>query len=417
VTALRALLVGVAAVTSADLVATQPPQRPDRPVSRVVGTPSGGARVDRVDPHRTGLCAAPLPASRLRVAWRAPTRAFLDRAPLVDSRGVAYAVGVRGEVTAFGGDGAELWTAKTGAPGAGPGVLLSDDTVSFVDGAGEVYAVRAGKLRWKAHAGQADATFASAPLALDGGGLVAPAGADMAVLDADGLRVARVRLPEPIAAPLVAAKDRVVAGTLSGAVWTWTPGAAEATRTGSFEAPTEGAVALTASGALLGVSHGGLHLTELHLDDGTAHLRAASSGALWTGSPAVSGDLAVLVAITPTSEMAVTLDAAGHEAGTALLQSRAQALAADAGPLLFQQSPPTPLLIDAGGTVVFATSTGDVGSIRHMGRPDAVVDTLSAVCPVAGAGAATVAGIAPLGPHAVVVACHHGELVGLTGDI
>ncbi|MGH7438019.1 MAG: hypothetical protein ACRENE_20245, partial [Polyangiaceae bacterium] len=110
-TALRALLVGVAVVTSADLGAAQPSQRPDRPVSRVVGTPSGGARVDRVDPRRTGLCAAPLPVSRLRVAWRAPTKAFLDRAPLVDSRGAAYAVGVRGEVTAFAGDGAELWTA------------------------------------------------------------------------------------------------------------------------------------------------------------------------------------------------------------------------------------------------------------------------------------------------------------------
>ncbi|MGH7440739.1 MAG: hypothetical protein ACRENE_34035, partial [Polyangiaceae bacterium] len=60
---------------------------------------------------------------------------------------------------------------------------------------------------------------------------------------------------------------------------------------------------------------------------------------------------------------------------------------------------------------------GDVGSVQHMGRPDAVVDTLSAVCPVAAPGAAPVAGIAPLGPHAVVVACHHGELVALTGDL
>jgi hypothetical protein len=101
----------------------------------------------------------------------------------------------------------------------------------------------------------------------------------------------------------------------------------------------------------------------------------------------------------------------------ALLQSRAQALTADAGPLLIQQSPPTPVLTDAAGTVVFATSTGDVGAVRHFGRPDSVVESLSGVCPVVTAGAAAVAGMAPLGPHSVAVACHHGELVGLTGDI
>src|SRR5262249_53717189 len=99
------------------------------------------------------------------------------------------------------------------------------------------------------------------------------------------------------------------------------------------------------------------------------------------------------------------------------LQSRAQALAADAGPLLIQQSPPTPLLVDAADTVVFATSAGDVGAVRHMGRPDAVVETVSAVCPVVTAGAAAVAGMAPAGPHAIVVACHHGELVALTGEL
>lgn len=413
----RALLVGVAAFSSADLVAAQPALRPDRPATRVVGTPSGGARVERVNPQRTGHCATTLPASRLRVAWRVPTKAFLEHAPLVDSHGVGYALGVRGEVTAFAADGSELWTAKTGAPGAGPGALLSDDTVAFVDGSGDAVAVRDGKLRWRVHAGQADSSFASAPLALDGGGLVAPAGSDMTVIDADGGQVARVRLPEPIAAPLVATKDRVVAVTLSGAVWTWVPGASDAARAGSFEAPIEGDVALASPATLLGVSHGGLHLTEVRLDDGTTHLRAAASGALWTGSPAVFGDLAVVVGITAASEMAVAIDGGGREAGMALLQSRAQALTADAGPLLIQQSPPTPVLTDAAGTVVFATSTGDVGAVRHFGRPDSVVETLSAVCPITTAGAAPVAGMAPLGPHSVVVACHHGELVGLKGNL
>jgi hypothetical protein len=247
--------------------------------------------------------------------------------------------------------------------------------------------------------------------------MVAPAGSDMAVLDADGSPVARVRLPEPIAAPLVASKDRIVAVTLSGAVWTWIPGATDAARVGTFEAPIEGDVALAAPATLLGVSHGGLHLTEVHLDDGTTHLRAASTGALWTGSPALAGELAVVVGITPASEMAVAIDTAGREAGMALLQSRAQALAADAGPLLIQQSPPTPVLTDAAGTVFFATSTGDVGAVRHFGRPDSVVETLSVVCPVVTAGAAPVAGMAPLGPRLVAVACHHGELVTVTGDL
>jgi hypothetical protein len=402
----------MAVAGSAGVVAAQP-LRPERPVTRLVGTP-GGARVDRVDPQRTGLSSSPLPASNLRVAWRTAVKATLDRAPVVDAHGVVYVVGARGEVFATGDDGVARWELATGAPGAGPAALLSDDTVAFVDGSGQAVAVRGGRLRWRARVGAPDSTYAPAPLALDEGGIVAASAADLAAIDAAGQEIARVHLPELVAAPLVGSKDRVLAVTSSGAVWSWVPGAVDAARIGTFESPIEGSAALAGEDALLAITHAGARLTELRLHDGTTRIRAASGGNIWPGSPAVAGGLAFVVALTPSGAVATAFDASGKDLGSAPLQ--AQTFAADAGAPLLQPARPAPIVVDGASTVVFATTTGAVGAVRRLGQPDESVETLASVCSALSTGSATpVSGIAPLPPRGIVVACHHGELVAVTG--
>ncbi len=413
----RGVLVGSALVGSAGAVAAQP-LRPDRPVTRVVGTPAGGARVDRVDPRRTGCAQAPLPEVRLHATWRTAVKATLEHAPLVDARGVAYLVGSRGEAVAIGDDGAERWQLATGAASPSAPALLSDDTLTFVDQAGQVVAVRDGHLRWRAHAGRPDPSYAVAPLALDLGGVMAAAGGDLVTYDASGQETSRTRVPDTVAAPLVAAPGRVLAIGATGAVWSWAPGALDASRIGTFESPIEGSAALAGDDTLLAVTHGGTRLTELSLHDGATRTRASSAGAWWPGSPAVAGRLTVVQAITPSSELAVAFDPAGQELGSALLQSQALGSAGDAGALLLQQARPSPIVVDTGSTAVFATTTGAVGAARHLGQPDGSVEVLAGVCSMlpSGGPAAPVAGMAPLGPEAVVVACHHGEVVAVAGE-
>jgi outer membrane protein assembly factor BamB len=392
------------------------PLRPDRPVTRVVGTPPGGARVDRVDSQRTGASSSLLPCASLAVAWRATVKAQLEHAPVVDARGGIYVVGTRGEIVALATDGAERWQVATGASGASAPTLLSDDTIVFVDGSGTVFGARDDALRWKTRAGVPDPALPVAPLALDLGGVVVAVGGDLVALDGTGHEVARVRLGESVAAPLLSSSDRVIAVTSSGAVWTWAPGAPEAARAGTFESPVEGDVALVSDDTALAVTHGGARLTELHLPDGMPHIRASAGGALWPGSPAVAAGVAYVVAFTATSELAVAFDGSGRTIGSALLQSQPQAGPSDGGALMLLADRPEPLVVDRAGTAVFTTTTGAVGAVRHLGLPDEGVESVAGVCATrASMGASPFAGIAPLGPHRVVASCRHGELVAIAG--
>jgi hypothetical protein len=391
--------------------------RPDRPRTLVVGTPAGGARVDRIDSARTGLARTALPGSALRVAWRVSIGALLEHAPLVASGGATYVIGTRGEVVALDEGGAEKWHAATGALLPGPGALLSDDTVTFVDGAGDAYAVREGSLRWKAHVGRSDAGRPS-PLALDDGGLVAAAGRDLAALDAEGHERARATLPEAVAAPLVAYRNRVLAITSSGAVWSWAPGALEATRLGTFGTALDGGAALGDDHTLIGVTNAGARLTAVDLRDGASVTRASSAGSLWLGPPAAAGGLALLLSLTPSTEMALALDAAGREVGSALLQVRSPSVASDGGTAALVAVPRAAPVVDSSSTALFGTSGGALAAVARFGRAaDATVELLPAVCSTLspGVAASPISGVTPLGPGAVVVACRHGEVLSVTG--
>jgi hypothetical protein len=395
----------------------------ERPRSIVVGTPAGGASMDRVDGARTGRVRVPLPAANLRREWQVPLGVVVDHGPLVDARGTTYVVGVRGEVVTVGRDGIERWRVSTGAIQPGPAALLSDDTLVFVDASGEAVAVRDGAERWRVRFGRSDEARPlqlahPAPLALADGGVVVATPREISALDADGHERARTTLPEPTAAPLISALGKVVAVTTSGAVWTWTPGAPEPTRVGSFGSAIDEGAALADDHTLVAVAGGQLHLAALDLVRGTTTTRAVAPAGTWLGPPAMRGSTAYLLVSTPNSELAVAVDASGSEVSRAMLAAHTPPAPTDAGIPLVVALPHTPPLVDAAGTLAFATSEGSIGVASG-----ASVELTSDVCPspigrgtsVVGALAASpatppapVAGLAPLGPGAFVAVCRGG---------
>jgi outer membrane protein assembly factor BamB len=417
----------VSLCASAGAVAAQT-FRPERPLTVVVGTPAGGARTDRIDASRSGMSRTPLPARGLRIAWRTPVEAVFDHGPVVDGRGGVYVVTSRGDVVALGPDGTEKWRAQTGGSGPGPAALLSDDTVVFVDGSGDAFGVREARLRWRVHIGKGDAAR-PAPLPLPDGGLVVAAGHDLAVLDVDGRERGRARLPEPVGGPLLSAGGRIVAVTASGTVWTWPPGALETTRAASFGSPVEGGAVAADDHTLVAVTGGGLRLSAVDLREGSATVRATSSGALWLGPPAVVAGVSNLLVSTPSGEMALAVDGSGREIGSALLRARPPASAPDGGAMVapIAYAPP---IADATGTVVLATAAGAIGAVAHLGRaqgaagrgasPDSV-EWIASACPGAPnpslIAPGAVAGMAPLAPAAhpsVVVTCRRGDVLAIS---
>jgi hypothetical protein len=415
------------------LAARAQPIDPERPTTIAIGVPAG-ARTDRVDVARTGFSRTPLPASSLRTEWRTATGAVLVHAPLVDAHGSTYVVGVRGEAVAIARDGTERWRVSTGAAELGPAALLSDDTLVVVDAAGDAIGIRQGAVRWRSHVGGPDATSVG-PLPLDDGGVVAAAGHDLVMLDARGNERARTVVPEPAAPPLLWAAGKVVFVAASGAVWTWAPGVMEPARVGSFGSPTQGGAALVGDHILVGIAARQSSLVAVDIrDPGRPSVvrDVAPPGGLWLGPPAVRGDATTVVLLGPTTEMALMADSSGREIGGALLATHAPLVRSDAG------VPPgagvtAPLLIDAAGTVVFATFDGGVGTgaLRADGSgagghsaalASGAFEVLADACPPPGGILAilngtppSVAGIAPLPPASVVVACRSGAVVAIQG--
>jgi hypothetical protein len=443
-----------------------------RPRTLVVGTPPG-ARATRIDAARTGLSRTPLPAAGLHVEWRASAGSVLEWEPLVDAGGTAYVVGARGEAVALRRDGTERWRAATGAVDPGPPALLSDDTLVFVEASGVAVAVREAQVRWRARVGK-PAGFRPAPLPLEDGGVAIAVGRDLALLDAEGHERGRTSLPEAIAGPLIAAIGRVVAVTASGAVWTWTPGSPEAARAGSFGSPLDDGAGLADEHTLVGVVAGQTTLASVDLARGSGAMvaRAVAPGGVWLGPPAMRAEAATLVLLAPTGELAMTVDASGRELSRALLAAHAPAARADAGapgasaiaggaPVTLPAASGTPLIVDAQGTVAFATLDGAVGTAwvprgSREGAPtapaaEAMTETLSGVCPptiLPGAlprpfpegrrpdsmnpegrrpdsmnpegrrpdSMKTVAGLAPLPPASMVVACRSGSVFAVGGS-
>jgi hypothetical protein len=210
----------------------------------------------------------------------------------------------------------------------------------------------------------------------------------------------------------------VIAVTVSGAVWSWSPGAVEPTRLGSFGAPVEGGAVLADDHTLLAITSGGAHLAAMDLARGTVATRAVAPAGVWLGPPSVHAGAAYLQLLAPAADVAITLDASGVETSRIVLGMHPPPGATDGGTVTLAPVPHTAPLVDASGTLVFATTDGSIGATRTSGASR--VDLVANVCPtVAGEGPrdnnGTVAGMAPIGPSAVVVACRAGALVALQG--
>jgi putative pyrroloquinoline-quinone binding quinoprotein len=384
----------------------------ERPRTLVVGSPAGGARTDRVDCARTGRSRNELPSSGLRTEWRTPLGTLVERAPLVDERGDTYVVGTRGEVVAIGRDGTERWRAPTGAAQPGPLAILSDDTVVFVDAAGEAVAVRDGLVRWRLRFGRGDALH-PAPLPLEDGGVVVATTHELAALDSDGRERARTTLPEPTSLPLVAALGKVVAVTVSGAVWSWAPGATELVRVANFGSAVDGGAALADDHTLLAVTAGQVHLTAIDLLRGTATTRAVAPAGVWLGPPAMRGATAHLVLRTLTGELAVGVDASGREVSRTLLTVHPPPAAVDGGVAALVGSPHTPPLIDSSGTLAFATVDGAIG-VASGGAVELLGEACEPPLGSAAHAAPPVVGLAPLEAGVFVAVCHAGAVLAIT---
>jgi hypothetical protein len=422
------------AVTTMVVVASTPAhaQRvdPERPRTLTIGLPAG-ARMDRADGARTGH-ALPLPRSPLRVAWRVALGTYVDRAPLVDVRGGSYIVGVRGDVVALGPDGTERWRVATGAAQPGPAALLSDDTVVFADATGQAVAVHDGTVRWRVRFGRADVGTPS-PLPLDDGGVVVATTHELALLDSEGNERAHTTLPEAAAGPLLWCAGRIIAVSAGGSVWMWTPGAAPADRAGAFGVAIDAGTALTDDRTLIGVAARDSTLRVVDLVHATSGVRAVSSRGSWRGPPAVSDGVAFVVSLGSQGELVTAIDPSGEELGRAVLPTKIASAATgstDGGVALPLPAGPTPPLVDATGTLAFATSEGAVGialfpapSSTRGANPVTPVatDVIADACPLAfgvgGSGAAprAVAGLAALPGRRLLAVCRTGTVFALTG--
>jgi hypothetical protein len=433
----RALAVGAPLVLSLAVApASAQRVRSDRAAVLVTGAPAAGARVDRVDVTRTGFSTTPLPASNLRTAWHASLGIAIEQGPIVDAQDTTYVAGSRGEVVALGSSGEERWRVSTGSIEPGPLALLSDESLVFVDAGGDAVAVRQGAVRWRAHVGRGG-TVRPAPLPLDDGGVVVATAHELALIDAEGGTRSRVVLGEPATGALVAAPGGVVLALgAMGTVWAWEPGAAEVNRVGTLDAPPDGAAVLVRPRTLIAVGGRQGRLLTLELDQTLPVARDAAPGLVWLGPPAVGRGVIVVQAITAAGELAVAVHPSGVELGRAAIALRpampkatasATADAGASGAAGFFIPPHTAPLVDARGTVAFATTLGALGVVAGLVGSSPVVELVVDACPpvvssvssttASGRTVPAVTGLAPLAHEAGFVAtCASGTVLSVHGS-
>lgn len=416
----RAALAGASAVGAAFALAATlheaGAQRidPRRPTVLVVGAPPGASPMQRVDARRSGVSKTPLPSGTLRIAWSKTTSLTLDQPALSGADGTLAVVSVRGDVSFIDSEGEERATVKVGAGQVGPAAMTSDGTVVYMTSAGDVIGIRrsSAQPRFTTRIG-GERNVRAAPLALDDGGVVVATMTDLVVLDSEGNVRSRVALPETPVAPLVAAGDKVLAVTSSGAVFGWAPGR-EPVRLGSFGAPIDGGAVLTDGGSLLAVIEGN-HLAEVDVVHGGRSTRAIAAQGLYLGPPSVrSGpggtSLATLLALTQSRGFVVTVDPGGQELLRAPIASFTPAVLPDGGAPPLVAPPHVGPLVDARGAVAFAATDGHIGVVGADGAVDTIGEILCAKGIRSG-----VVGLTPFGSGAFAVTCDGGVIARITG--
>jgi hypothetical protein len=430
--AARAALAAAALIELGSTSVSAQQFRVDGPFVMVVGTPKGGARMARIDASRRGLAASPLPASGLETEWRTALGFIAQQGPVVDSKGRSYVVGENGEVATLGRDGTILFRVTARAARPGPPALLSDDTLVFVDGSGEAVAVRDGAVTWRSRFGVAS-DAASAPIALEDGGVVVASGPDLAVLDAGGRERARIVLPAPTSHPLLTRLGKVVVVDDGGGIWSWTPGAGRAEREGGFGSDIDDSAALADDHTLVAAARSRSHVSTFDLVHRTGRTVAGPLGGLWLGPAAVDeGRRFYAMQNTVNGELLVAFDGSGTELGHAALGGPTRTR--DPNKQISPSDAPssTPPIVDAEGHVAFATTDGSVGVVSgfladpaRVGSAPAesvAVELVSGVCSAlptaahAQAGAPAVPAVialAPLPPSGLVAACRSGFVVAV----
>ncbi len=399
---------------------------PRRPTAFVVGPAPGNAPMARVDARRSGLSKTPLPSGTLRIAWRKTTGLTIEQPALSGRDGTLAVVSVRGDVTFLDEAGDERATVKVGAAQVGPATMTSDGTIVYMTSSGNAIGVRrpsvtantvspssgsTSSLRFSTRIGGERNTRA-APLALDDGGVVVATLTDLIVLDAEGNVRSRVSLPEQPAAPLIAAGDKILAVTASGAVFGWTPGR-EPVRLGSFGAPVDGGAALVDGNTLVGVIEGN-QIAEVDIVRGGRSTRAIAAQGLYLGPPSVrsagSSSIATTLALTHSRGFVVTLDAAGAELLRAPIASFTPPTLPDGGVPPLAAPPHTGPLVDARGAVAFAATDGHIGVVS----PEGAVDTIGEILCTKGVRSGVV-GLTPFGAGAFAVTCDGGIVARISG--
>ena len=387
---------------------------PRHPTVLVVGPPPGASPMQRVDARRSGVSKTALPSGTLRIAWKKTTGLTLDQPALSGADGTLAVVSVRGDVSFLDTDGEERATVKVGAAQVGPATMTSDGTVVYMTNAGDAVGVRrtSTQPRFTTRIG-GERNVRAAPLALDDGGVVLATMTDLVVLDSEGNVRSRVALPETPAAPLVAAGDRVLAVTSSGAVFGWAPGR-EPVRVGSFGAPIDGGAVLADGGRLLADIEGN-HLAEVDLVHGGRSTRSIAAQGLYLGPPSVrtapgGRSLATLLALTQSRGFVVTLDPGGQELLRAPIASFTPPVLPDGGAPPLVAPPHAGPLVDARGGVAFAATDGHIGVVG----PEGAVDTIGEILCAKGVRSGVV-GLTPFGSGAFAVTCDGGTVARITG--
>lgn len=399
--ALAALLAG-GLVAAATWTRAQPLD-PTLPQERVLGQPAAPAAMARLDPGRSGLCRSPLPAAP-HVLWRTRAQGGIGHPVAVDGNGAIVIASSIAQVEQLDPHGKPAWTVRTarGAPLTTP-VITSDGTrVVVVPGPRLIGIDPTGRVRFKRalEAPGASASAVDAPLPLETGGVAVALGSTMLRVDPAGRVVATADAPETIQA-LLGRGGSLLAVTRRGNVLAWRSPAAPS-RIGSFGGKVNGWPVLCSAHSLCAaVDHH--RIVELDLDKGVRHVRLDDPSIPLLGSPAVSATHATL---TPTEDgLVLGNDASGKETLRVALIPGSLSPDGGASRTLVRRTTPPPLIVDRQGTLGFARPGLDAGVVSpagdlHTARGTACADPV---------------GVAPAGPHRMVVACRSG-LLWLVGD-
>jgi hypothetical protein len=333
----------------------------------------------------------------------------LDHPALVGDKGEVVIATSRGELAWLDEHGVEVGHVMLGAGQTGPPTLLADGTVVAVSASGEAVGATKAGVRFHTRIGgeRAAGPQAPAPLPLDDGGVVVASATELDALDADGNVRAKTTLPEPIAGPLIALGGRVLCVAVSGVVYGWTPGR-ESARLGSFGGPTDGGASTLDDHTLVAVVDQ-TRIVALDVDRGVSVPRAGPAPGFFLGPLAVRAGVVYGMLQTPTQTFVVGIDAAGQETLRAAVAQQ-MSLALDGGVAVLVVSPHTGVIVDASGTVAFATPDGGIGVVD----PSGVVNLASdAPCQRlrANSRGSSVAGLTPAGAGGLIVACENGTVL------